>query len=225
MQATEFRVLGPFEVRRSAEVLADGAGRRQALLAILLVSANRTVTADRLATGVWGEDQPRSAANLVQGYVSHWRTVLDPGRNRRDSGDRLTSSGGGYCLHVTEQECDLLRFRSRAREGLDAVALGALYAARRLLHAAVGGRRGAALVGFPEALLADSAATFEAAWLPRVEAAAEVELRLGRADAAVTQLGQLLDAIPLRESSVALRMLALYRVGRQSEAPDVYEQA
>ncbi|WP_426563318.1 BTAD domain-containing putative transcriptional regulator [Angustibacter sp. McL0619] len=225
MQATEFRVLGPFEVRQSADVLADGAGRRQALLAMLLVSANRTVSADRLASGLWGEDQPSSAANLVQGYVSHWRTVLDPGRGRRATGDRLTSSGGGYCLHVSEQECDLLRFRARAREGLDAVALGDLYAARRLLHAAVGERRGPALVEFTQSVLADAAATFEAEWLTTVEAAAEVELRLGRPDSAMTQLDPLLDAHPMRESLVALRMQALYRLGRQAEALDTYERA
>ena len=153
MKAMEFRVLGPFEVRRSTSLLAEGAGRRQALLALLLLSANRTVSSDRLATGVWGEDQPSSAVNLVQGYVSYWRSVLDPGRDHRASGERLTSSGGGYCLHVQEQECDLLRFRARAREGREAVALGDLYAARRLLHGAIGERRGPALAEFTQAAL------------------------------------------------------------------------
>ncbi|GAB3595703.1 BTAD domain-containing putative transcriptional regulator [Angustibacter peucedani] len=225
MEATEFRVLGPFEVRRSDRVLEAGAGRRQALLAMLLLSANRAVSADSLATGLWGQHQPSSAANLVQGYVSHWRTVLDPGRGRRDSGDRLTSTGGGYCLHVSEQDCDLMRFRARAREGLDAAAIGDLYGARRLLHAAIGERRGPALVEFSQAVLADAAATVEAEWLTTMEASADVELRLGRPDSALAQVDPLVDANPLRESLVALRMLALYRLGRQAEALDTYERA
>src|SRR3954451_16865304 len=149
MAVVEFRVLGPFEVRRGTSVLADGAGRRQALLSVLLLSANRTVSTEHLVIGVWGaEHQPRSAVNLVQGYVSYWRSVLDPERDHRASGPRLTSTGGGYRLHVDLEECDLLRFRARTRAGLDAVALGDLYAARRLLRSAVEERRGPALGDF-----------------------------------------------------------------------------
>jgi predicted ATPase/DNA-binding SARP family transcriptional activator len=225
MQAIEFRVLGPFEVRRSTSLLATGSGRRQALLASLLLSANRTVSTDRLAAALWGQDQPRSAVNLVQGYVSYWRSLLDPGRVRRASGERLTSTGGGYCLHVADEEFDLLRFRARGRDGRDAVALGELYAARRQLRLAVDERRGPVLADFTHAAFTDAAAAIEADWLSTVEAAADVELRLGRPADALSYVDPLLEAYPLRESLVTLRMLALYRSGRQADALDAFDGA
>ena len=217
-------MLGPFEVRSSTVVLADGAGRRQALLAFLLLSANRTVGVDRLASAVWGEDHPRSAVNLVQGYVSYWRSVLEPGREQRVSGSRLTTTTGGYCLHVGEQECDLLRFTRGARKGREAIELGDLYAARSLLRSAVGERRGPALAEFAQPAFADAAALFEAEWLTTVEGAADVELRLGRPADALAYIEPLLEAHPLRESLVALSMVALYRSGRQADAIDVFDR-
>lgn len=224
MKAMEFRVLGPFEVRRSTSLLAEGGGRRQALLALLLLSANRTVSPDRLATAVWGEEQPRSAVNLVQGYVSYWRSVLDPDRDHRATGERLTSTGGGYCLRVADEEFDILRFRARARQGRDAVALGDLYAASRLLHGAIDERRGPALSEFFHPAFTDAAASFDAEWLSTVEAAADVELRLGRPATALAYVEPLIEANPLRESLVALRMLALYRSGRQADALDAFDR-
>jgi len=225
MTAIEFRVLGPFEVYRSSSLVVDGTGLRQALLARLLISANRSVSRDQLAVAVWGEDPPQSAGNLVQGYVSYWRNVLDPGRVRRASGARLTSSGGGYCLHVAEEECDLLRFYSSARAGTEAAALGDLYGARRLLHGAVIERRGPPLAEFRQAALAEAMAAFEAQWLDTVEAAADVELHLGRPAAALAYVEPLRWTHPLRESLVAIQMLALYRLGRQADALDAYDQA
>ena len=225
MTAVEFRLFGPFEVYRSSSLVADGTGLRQALLARLLVSANHPVGRDQLVAAVWGEDPPRSAANLVQGYVSYWRSVLDPGRGHRASGDRLTSSGGGYTLHVAEEECDLLRFHAGARAGREAVALGDLYRARQLLQRALVERRDTALLGFTHTMLEQFAVSYEAQWLDTVEAAADVELRLGRPSAALAYVQPLISAHPLRESLVALQMLALYRAGRQADALEAYDRA
>ena len=224
MDVLEFRVLGPFEVRRSTALLAAGGGRRQALLAFLLLSANRTVTQERIAAGVWGEDQPSSAINLVQGYVSYWRSAVEPGRDPRASGERLTSNGGGYCLHVADEECDLLRFRARAREGREALSHGDLYAARTLLHRAIDERRGAAMAEFGHAAFTDAATAFESEWLSTVESAADLELTLGRPAHALAYVEPLLEAHQLRESLVALRMRALYRSGRQADALDAFDR-
>ena len=38
--------------------------------------AGRTVSADRLAEGLWGDRLPSSAPKMVQLYVSHLRQVL-----------------------------------------------------------------------------------------------------------------------------------------------------
>ena len=73
----EFRLLGPLEV-----VDADGrvvdAGRpgQRALLALLLLNADRVVPLRAIVDGLWGDEAPVSAANSVQVYVSRLRKVL-----------------------------------------------------------------------------------------------------------------------------------------------------
>src|SRR6478735_2287438 len=44
----EFRILGPLEVRRSGRAVPLGGPRQRAVLAVLLLQANRVVSADRL---------------------------------------------------------------------------------------------------------------------------------------------------------------------------------
>src|SRR4051794_15178289 len=224
MAPIEFRLLGPFEVRRQGRLVADGGGKRQSLLALLLLSANRIVTTDVLTTAMWGEHAPRSATNLVQGYVSYWRNALDPHREHRVSGDRLTSATGGYCLRVAVEECDLLRFRAHAVEGRRAVALDQPYDARRLLRAAISERRGPALAAFDGPVFAEAARAFDDEWLSLVEIAADVELRLGRPGSALALVDIPSEENPLRESLVARRALALYRSGRQADALEAIER-
>ena len=49
----EFRILGPLEVRDGERVLPLGGATRRAVLARLLLDANRAVRFDALVTGVW----------------------------------------------------------------------------------------------------------------------------------------------------------------------------
>jgi len=61
----EFRVLGPLELISGEQPLAVGGTRTRAVLAMLLVSANRVVPADRVADELWpGHPAGRGAANL-----------------------------------------------------------------------------------------------------------------------------------------------------------------
>ncbi len=225
MEAWEFRVLGPFEVRRGDGLVADGGGKRRGLLAVLLLSANRTVSPARLVEQLWGDRPPRSATNLVQGYVSDWRGVLDPDRAPRSSGDRLLSTGAGYLLRVEPQECDLLRFAGLVQQGRRAVAADDLLDARRLLGNAVRERRGPALADFAGTPLGDAATALEEDWLGAVELAAEVELRLGSPERALIYVDGPAGENPLRETLTALRMQALYRAGRQADALATYDVA
>ena len=220
----EFRLLGRFEVRRADTVLSDGGGKPQALLAALLASANRPVRSTSLASAIWGDQQPPSAANLVQGYVSYWRRLLDPGRSSRARGDRITSVAGGYRLRVGPDECDLLRFTRRSRQAREAVALGDLYTARRMMKAALHEWRGPALGDFATPSLADAAARLETERLELLVAAADIELRLGRPGVALTHLLTLPGEEQLREEATVLMMLALYRLGRQSDALSAFER-
>ena len=110
----EFKLLGPLEASDGSTTVALAGRKQRALLARLLLDANRTVATDRLVDDLWGEDVPESAQKMVQIYVSQLRKVLPEGhapdppagvRDRgRPGGDRprplraaSARGGGGAC--------------------------------------------------------------------------------------------------------------------------------
>ena len=70
---------------------------------MLALEAGRTVSADRLAEGLWGDEPPPSAAKMVQLYVSHLRRALD------GNGVRIVTHGRGYELQLADGEVDAVR--------------------------------------------------------------------------------------------------------------------
>ena len=77
----EFRILGPVEVRRNGDALALGGRKQRALLAVLLLHANESVSRDRLIDALWGERPPPSAQQSLDSYVSRLRRLR--GQERR----------------------------------------------------------------------------------------------------------------------------------------------
>src|SRR5919201_669694 len=94
----EFRLLGPLEVADSGRPVAVGAGKRRALLALLLLHANEVVSAERLIDELWGERPPATVAKSLHVYVSQLRKELAHGNG---SGDGvLRTRGNGYVVEV-----------------------------------------------------------------------------------------------------------------------------
>ena len=54
----EYRILGPLEVRDGNESLPLGGSKQRAVLALLLLNANRVVAREQLVDGLWGETPP-----------------------------------------------------------------------------------------------------------------------------------------------------------------------
>ena len=77
-----------------------GGPRQRAVLALLLLEANRVVSMDRLAEDIWGGHPPEGWATTLQTYVFHLRRALEPGRARGVAGDVLVTRGRGYLLRV-----------------------------------------------------------------------------------------------------------------------------
>ena len=75
----EFRILGPLEVHRPGAPISLGGPRQRAVLAILLLNANRVVSIDRLADELYGGEPPATAVTQVQRQVSDLRKLLGPG--------------------------------------------------------------------------------------------------------------------------------------------------
>ena len=91
----QIRVLGHLEASVDERPVALGGAKQRAVLAMLGLEANRTVTADRLIEGLWGEEPPASAAKMVQNYVWRLRRVLAD-----DGGAEILTHGRGYELRI-----------------------------------------------------------------------------------------------------------------------------
>jgi DNA-binding SARP family transcriptional activator len=76
----EVRLLGPLEVCLEDGPIDLGPRKQRAVLAMLALEAGRTVSADRLAEGLWGERPPASAPKMIQQHISHLRRRLGDSR-------------------------------------------------------------------------------------------------------------------------------------------------
>ena len=72
----EFRILGPLEVSAGDGAIKLGGPKQRAVLAHLILRANRPVPVDILIDGLWGEEPPETAKNTLQSYVYRLRQVL-----------------------------------------------------------------------------------------------------------------------------------------------------
>jgi DNA-binding SARP family transcriptional activator len=207
---TEYRLLGPLEVVHRGETVPTGGQRKRALLARLLLEANRTVSVDALVDALWGERVPSTAVKMVHIYVSQLRKVLPSGA--------LQTRAPGYRLEVAPEAVDLLRFERLHKEGREALADGDAATAAERLTAACALWRGPALGEFSEPFAAAAAAHLDELRLVAVEDRVEAELALGRHRDVAGELQALVASHPLRERPRRQLMLALYRQGRHAEA-------
>jgi DNA-binding SARP family transcriptional activator len=100
----QLRVLGHLEASVDDRAIALGGAKQRAVLAMLGLEANRTVTADRLIEGLWGEDPPPSAAKMVQNYVWRLRKALAD-----EPGVEILTHGRGYELRIDRERVDACR--------------------------------------------------------------------------------------------------------------------
>jgi YVTN family beta-propeller protein len=207
----EFRLLGPVEVRSDGRELALGGPKQRALLAMLLLDANKTVSRDRLIDGLWGERPPPTAAHTLDNYVSRLRKAL--------SGGRLSRNPPGYVLRVEPDELDLDLFERLFRDGREAQARGDSNEAAATLRSALDLWRGAALADvLYEPFAATESPRLEERRLMALEQRIDADLALGRDDELVPELEALVRDHPFRERLLCQLMLGLYRSGRQAEA-------
>ena len=111
---SRFRVLGPVEAWTDERRLVLGGPRQVALLAFLLLNANRAVSADAVIDAVWGAERQGAAKRLQMG-VLRLRRALAP-LDGQDA-PRLRTVSGGYLLSVGPDELDVAVFETGVREG------------------------------------------------------------------------------------------------------------
>ena len=225
----QFRLLGPLTVAVPGKpVVLPGAAER-ALLALLLLSPGRMVTTASLIDRLWGDEaMPSDPANALQLRVSKLRRALSA------SGVTVARDGAGYRLDVDPAVVDVEAFAARVRAArtrrpvtdgpaggtpADAAVAAELYATALTLW------RGEPLADFADR----SWAMVEAARLSQLRLAALTEraqlcLELGRPADVVADLDRVVAADPTQETLAGLLMTALYQVGQQADALEVFSR-
>ncbi len=218
----EFRVLGPLAVRIGGRAVAAGGPKQRALLALLLLSANRVVARERLIGELFAEQSVNSADHALRNHVSRLRKVL--GAAGADE-PRLVARTPGYLLRVEPGELDLEHFEHLVGAGREALAGGDAAGAAESFRAAESLWQGRPLADLEfEPFARVEVERLEELRLAAVEERVDAELALGRQLALVSELEALVAEHPYRERFRAQLMLALYRSGRQAEGLDVYRQ-
>jgi DNA-binding SARP family transcriptional activator len=208
----DFSLLGPVEATEDGQPIPLGGPRQRALLARLLIDANRVVSSERLAADLW-DSLPQDAHGALQNHVSRLRKAL---------GDRLATKPPGYLIRVEPGELDLDVFRSRVAEA------GGLADPRersRVLREADALFGGQPLADVDAPFAETERAALEELRLAACEGRIDADLERGRHAELVAELGMLVRTHPLRERLRGQLILALYRCGRQADALEAYRDA
>jgi predicted ATPase/DNA-binding SARP family transcriptional activator len=189
-------------------VIHDGVSRRlggpraRALLAALLVEADRFVSRDRLIDELWGDEPPATAENALQVQIASLRRLL-PGR--------IETRGATYRLAARPDEIDARRFEDAIGAAHGSLERQPAVAAARLADA-LDAWRGPALDGSATGRMAGA----EATRLDALRRSAQIEwadacLALDQNETVIAELGGLVAADPTDERLAGRLMLAQYR--------------
>ncbi|MFE0426193.1 BTAD domain-containing putative transcriptional regulator, partial [Streptomyces sp. NPDC058953] len=218
-----FGLLGPVEVLRGAAPLDLGPRQRRVLLTRLLLQDGHPVSLGEICRDLWEGDQPTAAASSVRAHVSRLRSALDPGRRGRS--DLLVGGRAGYALRIPREARDTAVFEESVLAARTAFRDGHLDRALQRLDRALGLWRGPALgEAADHAFALRERARLDSARQDARELRVTVLIKQADTDRAVPAATRLTTDAPLRETSWALLMRALYTAGRSVEALRQYER-
>jgi DNA-binding SARP family transcriptional activator/WD40 repeat protein len=216
VSGVDLLVLGPVVVRNHGEPVPIGGPKQRAILALLTAEVGHPVSLDRIVDDVYGEDAPEGARRSVQTFVS---------MIRRELGEIVRPTAGGYVLVADPQAIDAVRFEEQIRTVMPLVDTNPEMASTSLRDALAMWR------GHPYAdvdsrsILQPEIIRLTDLRLAALEARIDADLALGRHRELTGELEALIVEHPLREKLRAQHMLALYRCGRQTEALRAFERA
>ncbi len=220
----EIQLLGPVRIIRDGEEMPAGGPAQRALLAILALQPNRSLSRASLVDRLWGYAAPETAGHALEVHVSTLRKTTDPGA-ARGTHKVLASTPEGYLLAVGEDAVDaarlerlLLRMRQLRRNG-DFAGLATLG------KEALGLRHGRALSGLegfdfhqPEAARLDSLCVAAA------ELRAEADYSRGDFTGLTAWLAPLVGESPATEPLTAWLMRAMSAGGDSAAALAAYHR-
>ena len=221
----DFRILGPLEVLDEGRSLALAGSKPRALLALLLLHANETLTTDRLIDELWGERAPAGAAKTLQMHISRLRKAL-AGSDGSGRASPIVTRERGYELALDPEQLDSHRFERLLARGRAELAGDRADSAVRAFEEALALWRGDPLADLAyEPFALPEIARLDDLRVATLEQLIEAKLALGGHAEVVEQLEVLIGEHPYRERLRAQLMLALYRCDRQADALQAYQDA
>ncbi|WP_062386211.1 AfsR/SARP family transcriptional regulator [Demequina iriomotensis] len=216
-EAPAVRVLGDVAlVHEGGTSSVPGSGRR-AVLALLACHVGEPVHPDAIIAALWPEGEPRSAAKVVQTYVSQLRRMLaDAGLGR----DALLTTAAGYVLAIPRERCDAARFEDEAVVLMRAGASAAVAA----LDAVLAGWRGEPYAGVALPFAEEEAARLRALHARLELVRLERLVAEGMPEQALGRLEERAGAEPSDERTAAALIEALAALGRRGDALRAHER-
>jgi predicted ATPase/DNA-binding SARP family transcriptional activator len=221
----DFRILGPLQVVEDGREIAPAGSKLRALLVVLLLHANETVSTERLIDELWGERPPANASKTLSVHISRLRKAL---RGRAGDGTNrlILTHDSGYQLTLDLNRLDSHRFERLSAEGKHEIASGHPDRAAAAFEAALSLWRGSPLADLASLPWAQGEiARLEDMRMAAIEDLNEAKLALGHHSELVGQLEAAIAEHPYRERLRAQLMLALYRCERQADALQAYQNA
>jgi DNA-binding SARP family transcriptional activator/tetratricopeptide (TPR) repeat protein len=213
-----FEVLGPMRVLRDGQPVRIGGPREHKILAMLLVNDGMPVPEERLAAVVWADDPPATVHAQLHNGVATLRSAL-----RAGGAAAIVRSGSGFTIERRGAALDIEDFD---RLVADARRADGPARAADLYRSALALWRGPAMDGLTGGrYLKAQARRLEERRLACIEDRIDANLAAGRHTDVIADLAMLTDEHPSRERLLAMRMLALYRCGRRSDALVVFVAA
>ncbi len=217
-ESVYFQLLGTLKVLLDGDRIDLGGLRQQRLLTMLLLDANRVVSASRLIEAMWDVEPPATASRQLHNAIAAIRRSFALAKHL------VVKDGPGYRIQVDPQDIDAHRFTSMITRASTAATGGHTTEAIELLEAGLALWEGPALSGLNSPILDIATAKLEEKRLSATEQLLGLRLDGGDAAALVPQLGELVSQNPLREETRRLLILALHRSGRKADALNVYEK-
>lgn len=226
----EVQVFGHLRVTSKRGDIELGGSKQQAVLLALVLANGAVVSSDQLIDLVWGDTPPAKPNVTLRSYISHLRRVLEPGRGPGDRAKVLITRAPGYAIDPRHVSVDIHDFAAAANT---AFALPADTPAREILESTA-----AAFAHWPEngALPVDTASRAVSDFPHEVSRLTELHLAVsvlhyraalddGRRNETLASLEQATAFHPSSEELLALRMTALFQVGRSTDALAVFQRA
>ena len=196
------------------------------MFALLALQVNSPVALDRLVDELWHDEPPAQATLSLQSYISRLRrTISDAeseGESQGQAATRIVTRPPGWVLMMPAEDVDAVRFVDLAREGGALLEVAEVAAGAARLREALALWAGEALADLDDMSFAvGEKARLQDLRVSAVESLLWAELDLGRAAEVAEMARHTVAENPYRERAWCALMLALYRLGRQSEALEV----